>query len=315
MVAVTVSFLPLGLDTRAGVFRVESEQGSSYLLKVRSSAVSEPSLVVPRYLRDQGIAQVVAPIPTESDELWTMVGKWSAVLYPFVEGVTTWNPGLTDEEWKNVGVGLKRIHNTALPPGGFESIRRETFDPTKYSSWISEFEAQQAELAGGTKNERRLRRLWVEHANVIAAGVDRMEEIGRMIRERNSTLVICHADLHPGNMIRNEAGKVYVVDWDDVMLGLKERDFLFVDGVLKKGVENLPFFQGYGSTRIDWGAFTYYMWERLITDLMACTQDVCFRADLEEQTKAEAVDLFAAVLRENDEYGMVKAAEAHIADG
>ena len=139
-----------------------------------------------------------------------------------------------------------------------------------------------------------------------------MEELGRTLRERKRTLLVCHADLHPGNMIRNDAGEVYVVDWDEVMLGVKERDFLFVRGFLDSSVENIPFFQGYGPTAIDWPAFTYYMWERVIQDLIACTQVALFRDDLEEQTKIEAVDLFEAVLQDNDEYGMAKSAEAHM---
>ena len=59
---VTLVFLPLGHDYNAGVYRAVSERGTAYLLKVTSRPLYEPRCLVPRYLNDQGIASVVAPI-------------------------------------------------------------------------------------------------------------------------------------------------------------------------------------------------------------------------------------------------------------
>jgi len=63
---ITLEFLPRGLDYDAGVYRVVNEQGTAYLLKATSRSLDEASCLVPRYLRDQGITSVVAPIPTSS---------------------------------------------------------------------------------------------------------------------------------------------------------------------------------------------------------------------------------------------------------
>ena len=108
--------------------------------------------------------------------------------------------------------------------------------------------------------------------------------------------VICHADLHPGNLLRNRAAQVFVVDWDDVMLAPKERDFIFVgepvDGSAQHG--GSPFFQGYGQTEIDWIALTYYRYERVAQDLIEYAQQVILREDLGEETKARAVRAFDA---------------------
>jgi hypothetical protein len=55
---VTLTFLPVGHDYDAGIYRVESEQGTAYALKVTSRPLYEPRCLVPRYLSDQGIAPV-----------------------------------------------------------------------------------------------------------------------------------------------------------------------------------------------------------------------------------------------------------------
>src|SRR5947199_8449283 len=86
---VTLEFLPRGLDYHAGVYRVVSQQSTAYLLKVTSRSLYEPRCLVPRYLNDQGIASVVAPVPTRSGALWTKLGEWTVIVYPFIEGDTS----------------------------------------------------------------------------------------------------------------------------------------------------------------------------------------------------------------------------------
>src|SRR6266699_1685329 len=71
---VTLTFLALGHDYDAGIYRVASEQGTAYALKVTTRSLYEPRCLVPRYLYDLGIASVVAPIPTRCcvfSGLWT----------------------------------------------------------------------------------------------------------------------------------------------------------------------------------------------------------------------------------------------------
>src|SRR5260370_17829891 len=79
---VTLEFLHQGQDYNAGVYRVLSEQGTAYLLKVTSRSLYEPSCLVPHYLRDQEITSVVPPVPTRSGTLWTKRGLWPVIVYP-----------------------------------------------------------------------------------------------------------------------------------------------------------------------------------------------------------------------------------------
>ena len=66
--------------------------------------------------------------------------------------------------------------------------------------------------------------------------------------------------------------------------------------------------QGYGQREIDWVALMYYLWERVVQDLIVCTQDVCFRDDLGEETRAHIAQLFHQILAE--EGGTIDAAYA-----
>jgi spectinomycin phosphotransferase len=314
LTAVTLDFLPLGLDTRAGVYRVVDEQGTAYFLKAKFGPFYEPSCLIPGYLSDQGIISVVAPLPTRSNALWAAVGEWTVILYPFIEGDTGWDPGMTVAQWQALGTALKQIHQVTLSTEGIGLPRRETFDPLEYIRWVREFEAPGAHSQGGGSIHQEFRAGWMEHRTTIHAAVTAMDTLGGVLRKQPGSHVICHADLHPGNIIRDQADRVFLIDWDDVMLAPKERDFLFVGeppaGSAQEAIP--PFFQGYGETAIDWVALTYYLWERVVTDVIACAKDVIFRDDLEEETKVEIVQLFRDVLKEGGEVDAARSAAAHL---
>jgi len=305
---VTLEFLPRGKDYQAGVYRVVSGQGTAYLLKVTSRPLYEPSCLVPRYLSNQGITSVVAPIPTRSGTLWTKLVNWTVILYPFIEGDTSLT-GMTDEQWKEVGTIFKRIHQARLSPEGFESLRKETFDPTEYTRWVHAFETNHLHLRhGGSRSSRTLRTDWRAHQSTIHTGVTSLEKLAEILKACSFPYVICHADLHPANLLRDHAGQVFVIDWDEVMLAPKERDFIFV-----REPQADAFWEGYGQREIDWMVLTYYRWERVVQDLIECTQTVCFRDDLGEETKADVAQMFHEMLAEGgSNVNAAYAAAAHL---
>src|SRR5262249_4649605 len=117
---ITLEFLPLGLDTRSEVYRVMSEHGIPYLLKAKSGSFYEPSCFVPRYLNDQGISSVVAPLHTRGHTLWASFEDWTVIVYPFLDGDTSYT-GMSDESWREAGSIFKRIHLVAAPSHGFQA--------------------------------------------------------------------------------------------------------------------------------------------------------------------------------------------------
>jgi spectinomycin phosphotransferase len=110
-----LTFLPLGHDSSAWVYRVRTDD-AAYFLKVRVRVTNESGLLVPRYLRDHGIARVVAPLQTDTGALWATVGNYALILYPFVAGTSGMERGLSDRQWIDYGALLQQIHATALPP-------------------------------------------------------------------------------------------------------------------------------------------------------------------------------------------------------
>jgi spectinomycin phosphotransferase len=238
-----------------------------------------------------------------------MLSDWTVIVYPFIEGDTSWT-GMTNEQWEEVGTIFQRIHQVRLSPVGFESLLKETFDPTEYVRWVRTFETQYLHSRhDGSDSWRALRTSWVAHQSTISTTVTSLEKLAEVLKARSLPYVICHADLHPANLLRDQHGHVFVIDWDEVMLAPKERDFIFI-----REPPADAFWEGYGGIEIDWTALTYYLWERVVQEVIACAGDVYFRDDLAEESKADLVQLFDDTLaEEGSTLTATYAAAAHLA--
>ena len=110
-----LTFLPLGADMGTAVYRAEATDGHSYFVKLRRGAFAEISVTLPKALADQGIRQIIAPIPTRSGQLWAELGEFRVILYPFVEGEDGYQKRLSAEQWRELGQAFRRIHAARLP--------------------------------------------------------------------------------------------------------------------------------------------------------------------------------------------------------
>lgn len=225
-----LTFLPLGSDSASAVYRVHAADGATYLLKARTGeGFSVPSLVVPRYFHDQGVPHIVAPLPTSTQTLWVIVNDFALSLYPFIDGRTGADVGLSEQHWRAFGAMLKQIHTSQLTPDLLQIVPCETFTPSRRSV-ITDLEAAITRQAFAGPLERELAVFWHSRRDEIRTLVDRADALGRQLRQGSLPMVLCHADLHTWNVLLDTAQQLWLVDWDETILAPKERDLMFVVG-------------------------------------------------------------------------------------
>ena len=59
------------------------------------------------------------------------------------------------------------------------------------------------------------------HQLTIYTLLTAMEKLAAILQGQALPYVICHADLHANNVLRDPANHMFVIDWDDVMLSQK----------------------------------------------------------------------------------------------
>jgi spectinomycin phosphotransferase len=291
-----LTFLPLGDDSGSAAYRVRTADGATYFLKVRIGAgFSLPSLVVPRYFHDRGVPHIVAPLPTNAGALWGGVNDFALSLYPFLDGRMGADGGLSGRHWRVLGATLRQVHSDPLTPELKQIIPREAFIPSRRSV-MTDLEAAIAGQALTGPQERELAAFWCSRQDEIHRLVERADALGSHLRQVSAPLVVCHADLHTWNVLLDTAGQLWLVDWDETILALKERDLMFVVGGIGSGLvsprETACFLEGYGDAAIDPCALTYYRYAWAVQDMASYAERVFFMSDLGDETRHDAVHGF-----------------------
>lgn len=298
LLVTALEFLPIGNDASAWVYRVSSDE-NIYFLKVKKGTVYEPSVAVPRYLKDQGIEQVVAPLSTDTQQLWAKVDDFALILYPFIHGGTGMEIGMTDRQWMEFGTVLRRIHSTRLSSELLLQVRSEIFSP-KWGRVVNELHARIQEHEFDNPSERELASLWKARREAIRKIVDRAKELGHMLQNKSSELVLCHADIHTANILIDHESKLHIVDWDDVLLAPRERDLMFVGGDTDRTREEELFFRGYGKAAIDPVAIAYYRYEWVVQEIGDYGERVFAMKDIGDETRQDAVRGFLQLFQPGD---------------
>lgn len=78
--ACKISFLPVGADFNTIVYKATTTDSIDYFLKLRRSDFDEASVLIPKYLFDLGVTQIIPPLTTNDEKLWIEYCSFSCAL-------------------------------------------------------------------------------------------------------------------------------------------------------------------------------------------------------------------------------------------
>ena len=267
-----VTFLPLGADTRTAVYRITTNDQTDYFLKLRQGQWQETAVTLPKFFHNLGITQIIPPLTTQTGQLWGNLDEYKTILYPFVPGHDAYQVNLEERHWREFGFALKQIHAANVPSPIRSQIRQETYAAEGREAvkmFLTRLETEiytdpvALELAAFLQEKR------AEILDLVA----RADQLAQRLKSQPQNWVVCHSDLHAGNLHIGVNGTLYIVDWDEPILALKERDLMYIGGgLLASGMtpqeEAQRFYLSYGPIRLNETALAYYRYERIIQDIM-----------------------------------------------
>lgn len=267
------AFLPLGADVNTAVYRVGAEDGTPYFVKLRKGVFDEIVVTLPKFLSDQGIKQIIAPLATKTGQFRANLGGFNLILYPFINGRNGYEIELSDQQWNDFGAALKNIHSAVIPPALMRRIPRETYSAQWRESVKTFLERAKNELFDDPVAVKVAALLKSKRDEILDL-LGRAERLARALQTQSTEFVLCHSDVHAGNILVDINNTFYIVDWDNPILAPKERDLMFIGGAQgfvghSAQEEETLFYQGYGQTQINVGALAYYRYERIIQDIAA----------------------------------------------
>lgn len=123
----------------------------------------------------------------------------------------------------------------------------------------------------GDEAALKLQALMRKHKEIIYHLVDLSDALSQKIQEQKTEYVLCHSDIHAGNVLVEENGSIFILDWDNPIIAPKERDLMFIGGgvvnIWNNPREEEFFYKGYGKAEINRTILAYYRHERIIEDI------------------------------------------------
>lgn len=203
-------------------------------------------------------------------------------MYPFIEGQNGFCYNLTEDQWITLGKTLRKIHELDLPQSIKDQIRKEIYSP-KSREYFRSLDAYLDMDLKGDEITLKLQAFMREHKAIIHRLVNQAELLSQEILKQSHELVLCHSDIHTGNVLIDESNAIYIVDWDEPIMAPKELDLMFIGGgvanVWNSPREEAIFYKGYGKTTINRKILAYYRHERIVQDTVEYAQALLLTSD------------------------------------
>lgn len=285
--AISLTFLPIGADQNASVYKAETVDHRAYFVKLKKKYDHDLIIVIPQLLHQAGIHHVILPIKEALS-----IGDDVLIVYPFIEGQDGFKRELTKAQWLLLGKTFSQIHKVKVPEGLKGLIRHESFS----DQWRKGVRSIQSHI--NQAPEVKLVTFMKMNKDLINRLVDRADDLADKAKKQESDFVLCHGDIHGGNVLIDQREKIYIVDWDDPIMAPKERDLMFIGGgvanVWNKPHEEEWFYEGYGKCNVNGILLSYYRHERILEDIAIYYQAI-LSDDVEKAEKEEMYKHFISM--------------------
>jgi spectinomycin phosphotransferase len=258
---VEVTPVAYGADVAAQVWRA-STATNTYAVKW-SGAGTNTGHQVAAFLADSGLPGVPELIRTTEGGLWSFHAKKRLTITPWNDGVRAAQIGLTDEQWSEYGVLLRRVHDSEPPHRLRDALPKHSHIDARTPALAEEVRTRLETPDGEVEEE--LAAVWKQYDHIITD----------LLRARppapTGPRVVCHGDPHLGNVLVDD--RLHLIDWDDVIYAPREQDLMFMLGGMgdvgpTTSAHLEAFLTGYGPHTIDQDAVRYYRHVRAFEDVI-----------------------------------------------
>jgi spectinomycin phosphotransferase len=215
------------------------------------------------FLADSGLPGVPELIRTTEGGLWSVHAKKRLTITPWIDGPRAAETGLTDEQWSEYGVLLRRVHDAEPPPRLREALPKHSHIDTRTPALAAEVRTRLETPEGEVEEE--LAAVWTQYDDIIT------DLLNNRPPAPNGPRVVCHGDPHLGNVLIDK--HLHLIDWDDVIYAPREQDLMFMLGGMGDVGPTTPaqleaFLAGYGPHALDEEAIHYYRHVRAFEDVI-----------------------------------------------
>lgn len=285
-------------------YRAETPAGVSYFHKLHDPvanqmmAASSRAFYLPlmHQLSTKGILQdIPCPLQTLDGNLSLKIGDNELVVTNYIEGELVGFDGLPEPVLTRLAemVGVLH-HNSAELEFKFPFI--EGFEIVFESDLLRSFDTLSGLSENATPGQKSLQEIILPRKTQLTTDLAQLKELQHYARNIYKPMVICHTDLHGGNLMTDEQGTLYILDWENAMIAPPEHDLFFFAG--EGGFWELfwpHYTRHFPTASIDPELLRFYFYRRALEDIADFIFRILRRENSPERDQQE-IDWMVACL-------------------
>lgn len=195
----------------ASVYKADAKDQLSYFVKLKLGHHHDIGIAVVELLHHAGIQQIILPVKTTHSHATQLIDDSTLIVYPFIEGQNGFSRTIIDEQWLILGKTLRQVHEIDIPSSIQHRVRRETYS----SKWRDIVRSLYTYIESEPIGDEIALKLWAfmkENTLAIHRLVDRAEQLAEVLHNKSPKFVLCHSDIHGGNVLMDGNNTIYIVD-------------------------------------------------------------------------------------------------------
>jgi Ser/Thr protein kinase RdoA (MazF antagonist) len=270
----TLDFLLRGFG--GDCYRAETSVGTSYFVKVHDpvanqmTAASSRAFYLPlmHQLHAKGILpDIPYPLQTLDGELSLAIGAYTLVITNFIEGQLVGFVELPESIHTRLAEMVGVLHNSKAELE-FEHPFIDQFEIVFEDDMLKSFDTLSGLPETATPGQKTLREIILPRQAQIRADLDDLKKYQAYAKKTQKRSVVCHTDLHGGNLMTDQRGTLYILDWENALIAPPEHDLFFFAG--EGGFWELfwpHYTKNFPSATVDPHLLRFYFYRRALEDI------------------------------------------------
>jgi hypothetical protein len=235
----------------------------------------------------QLLPTVARPVPTLHKQFSLSFDGHLLILFEWIEGQTVGFGRLSEEVLIKAATAVGRLHKST-PQIEWPNPPRETFDLPFQEALLNNLDVLEGIASADSIGKQGLRDLLLPRKDEVRRLVTRLGELQARVRGTYHAMVICHTDLHGGNMILDDRGMLHLLDWEGATFAPPEHDLIFFEWDERFKSLFLPHYErAFRPTRLDREMLGFYYYRRNLEDLAEWVTRILYEDNGDEQDRED----------------------------
>lgn len=229
------------------------------------------------------LPHVACPVRTRTGQFTASFAEYVLILFDWIEGETVGFGDLSDDILMKLARLVGILHKSASQIE-LEHPFYERFDIAFEDNLVNSFDVLEHITSNDRWGKRELRELFLPRQDEILDHLRRLKELQTLAKATGKEMVVCHTDLHGGNLMTDAQGNLYILDWENAMIAPPEHDLFFWAGYDYFWDSFLLIYEReFGPASLDSDVFGFYYYRRNLEDLIDLALRILYRSTDYEQ--------------------------------